>query len=392
MVEKRWRAGVIGTGFIGPVHMEALRRRGVEVVALAGSSTEHAAEKVRQLGIARAYGSAEELLAGPDIDVVHFTSPNHLHFPHAKAALEAGKHVVCEKPLALNTGQSAELVKLASTTGLVNAVNFNVRYYPINQHARALVQNGELGDVFIVQGSYLQDWLLLPTDWNWRLEPGQGGAMRAVSDIGSHWIDLTCYITGLQVEAVLADFGTFLPVRRKPTRPVETFTGKLQTAGDYVEQPIKTEDYACVLFRYAGGARGVMAVSQVSAGRKNRTYYEIDGSRAAIAWNGEQPNELWIGHRDRPNEILLKDPALLAPEAGRFAFYPGGHGEGFPDTFKSLYHAIYGYLDRGDFTAPPDFPTFADGHRELLVAEAILRSAREERWVQVGESDTYQGA
>jgi predicted dehydrogenase len=287
----------------------------------------------------------------------------------------------------MNTGESAELVRLARDKRLVNVGNFNVRYYPVNQHARAIVQNGDLGAVYIVQGSYLQDWLLLPTDWNWRLEQGMGGEMRAVSDIGSHWIDLTSYITGLEVEAVLADFSTFLPVRHKPTRPVETFTGKLQeqTQMEYVEQPISTEDYASVLFRYAGGARGVMSVSQVSAGRKNRTYYEIDGSRSAIAWDGEQPNELWIGHRDRPNELLLKDPALLAPEARRFAFYPGGHGEGFPDTFKSLYYAVYGYLDRGDFASPPDFPTFEDGHRELVVAEAILRSAREERWVKVSE-------
>jgi predicted dehydrogenase len=385
MPEKRWRAGVIGTGFIGPVHMEALRRLGVEVAALAGSSPERAAEKARQLGVARSYGSAEELLADPDIDVVHITSPNHLHFPHARAALEAGKHVVCEKPLALDPTESSALVKLATEKRLVNAVNFNLRYYPVNQHARSLVRAGEIGDVYIIQGSYLQDWLLLPTDWNWRLERGQGGEMRAVSDIGSHWIDLTSYITGLEIESVLADFRTFLPVRQKPTGSVETFTGKMQTQTEYVEQPISTEDYASVLFRYAGGARGVMSVSQVSAGRKNRTYYEIDGSHSSIAWDGEQPNELWIGHRDRPNELLLKDPSLLSEEARRFAFYPGGHGEGFPDTFKSLYSAIYAYLDKGDFTAPPDFPTFEDGHRELIVAEAILRSAREERWVKVGE-------
>jgi len=365
--------------------MEALRRLGIEVVALAGSGEERAAEKARQLGVPRSYGSVEKLLADPNVDVVHITSPNHLHFPHARAALLAGKHVVCEKPLALDATESAELVRLAREKRLVNAVNFNLRFYPINQHARSLVQNGEIGNVYVIQGSYLQDWLLLPTDWNWRLEPGQGGEMRAVSDIGSHWIDLTSYITGLQVESVMADFKTFLPVRHKPAGPVETFSGKMQTSMEYVEQPISTEDYASVLFRYVGGARGVMSVSQVSAGRKNRTYYEIDGSRAAIAWNGEEPNELWIGHRDRPNELLLKDPALLSPEARRFAFYPGGHSEGFPDTFKSLYHAVYGYLSAGDFSATPDFPTFEDGHRELLVAEAILRSTHEGRWVGISE-------
>lgn len=390
MADTKWRVGVIGAGFIGPVHVEALRRLSIDVVALAGNDAERTAEKARQLHIARSYGSAEELLADPDINVVHITSPNHLHFSHAKAALLAGKHVVCEKPLAMDSRQSSELVKLAKEKKLVNAVNFNIRYYPISQHARSMVKNGELGNVYIVQGSYLQDWLLLPSDWNWRLEPELGGDMRAVSDIGSHWIDLTTFITGLRVESVLADFQIFLPMRQKPKGSVETFIGKLQTTSEYIEQPVNTEDYASVLIRYEGGARGVMTVSQVSAGRKNRTYYEIDGSQSAIAWDGENPNELWIGHRDRPNELLLKDPALLSPEARRFASYPGGHSEGFPDTFKSLYAAIYSYLDAGDFDRTPDFPTFEDGHIALCVGEAIWQSVREKRWVSVDEVEVMR--
>ena len=385
MADSSWRVGVIGTGFIGPAHIEALRRLGIEVAAIAGHGAERTAEKARQLHIPQSYGSAEEMLADPSIDVVHITSPNHLHFPHAKAALLAGKHVVCEKPLAMNSQESAELVKLAKERGLVNVVNFNIRYYPLSWHARALVKKGEIGDVWIVQGSYLQDWLLLPTDWNWRLEPELGGEMRAVADIGSHWLDLTGFITGLSIESVFGDFGTFLHTRHKPTRPVETFGSKMQTDMEYVEQPISTEDCASVLIRYAGGARGVMTVSQVSAGRKNRLFYEIDGSRSSIAWDGERPNELWIGHRDRPNELLLKDPALLDPEARQYASYPGGHAEGFPDTFKQLYKAVYGYLDAGDMAAAPDFPAFEDGHRALLMGEAILRSAREGRWVEVDE-------
>jgi len=389
LADSNWRVGVVGTGFIGPVHVEALRRLGIEVAALAGHGAERAAEKARQMHIPRAYGSVDELLADPTINVVHITSPNHLHFPHAKAALLAGKHVVCEKPLAMNSQESGDLVALAKEKGLVNAVNFNLRYYPLSQQARSIVEAGELGRVYIVQGSYLQDWLLLPTDWNWRLETELGGDMRAVSDIGSHWIDLTGYITGLKVESVLADFQTFLPVRKKPTRPVETFTGKMQTAGkqEYIEQLIGTEDYASVLIRYEGGARGVMTVSQVSAGRKNQVSYEIDGADAAIAWAGENPNQLWVGHRDSPNELLLKDPALMSPEARRFASYPGGHTEGFPDTFKGLYSAVYGYLDAGDMTAKPDFPTFQDGHNALLVGEAIWRSTREGRWVEVDGGD-----
>jgi predicted dehydrogenase len=385
MTDSQWRVGIIGTGFIGPVHLEALRRLGIEVAGVAGSGAERTAEKARQLGISRSYGSADELIEDPSVNVVHITSPNHLHFPHAKAALLAGKHVICEKPLAMDSRESGELVRLAKEKKLVNVVNFNLRYYPLSFQARDIVRRGDLGQVYIVQGSYLQDWLLLPTDWNWRLEPGLGGNMRAVSDIGSHWIDLTSFITGLQVEAVFADFQTFLITRKKPKGPVETFTGKLQAKSDYIEQPIHTEDYASVLLRYSSGARGVMTVSQVSAGRKNRTYYEIDGAQSAIAWEGERPNELWIGHRDRPNELLLKDPALLSPEAREIASYPGGHNEGFPDTFKQLYRTVYSYLDRGDFDAQPTFPTFEDGHKSLRIGEAIWNSSRENRWVDVNE-------
>ena len=245
------------------------------------------------------------------------------------------------------------------------------------------MQAGELGDIYIVQGSYLQDWLLLPTDWNWRLEPELGGDMRAVADIGSHWLDLISFITGLEVEAVFADFETFIPVRKKPTTPIDTFGGKLETTVEYVEQPIHTEDYATVMLRFEGGARGVFTVSQVSAGRKNRLYYEIDGAGSALAWDSERPNELWRGHRERPNEILMKDPSLLSAGAQQFTSYPGGHNEGFPDTFKQLYHAIYRYIEAGDFSAPTDFPTFADGHKELVWGEAILRSTKEGRWVEV---------
>jgi predicted dehydrogenase len=377
------KVGVIGTGFIGPAHVEALRRLGIEVVAVAGPRADGVAEKAKAMRIEQYYDTAEALIADPAIDVVHITSPNHAHHPQARAALLAGKHVVCEKPLAMNSTESGELVKLAKDAQRVNAVNFNIRFYPLSHQARQIVQGGGIGDVYIVQGSYLQDWLLLPTDWNWRLEPQFSGDMRAVADIGSHWLDLTTFITGLQIDAVFADFATFLKTRQKPTQPVETFTGKLQTTTEYVEQPIHTEDYATVMLRYNNGAHGVMTVAQVCAGRKNRLYYEIDGAQSAIAWDGERPNELWINHRERPNELLLKDPALLTPEARQFASYPGGHAEGFPDTFKQLYRAIYRYIEAGDFNAPPDFPTFEDGHRALRVGEAIFRSAKEGRWVNV---------
>jgi len=375
--------GVAGTGFIGPAHIEALRRNGITVLGLAENSREKAEQRGAELGIPRLYGSLEEMLTDSDIHVVHLATPNYLHHPHAKAALLAGKHVVCEKPLAMTTAESAELVKLAAEKKLVNVVNFNIRMYPLSQQARSMVQSGELGDLFVLQGSYLQDWLLLPTDWNWRLEPDLGGTLRAVGDIGSHWLDLLTFITGLKVEEVYADFKTFHPIRKKPAKPLETFTGKMLTPDDYIDQPIHTEDYATILLHYENGTRGVLTVSQVSSGRKNRLFYEINGSKSSLGWDSEKPNELWVGHRSEANQVLMKDPSLLSPEAQATTSYPGGHNEGFPDTFKQLYAKVYDYILAGDYSKTPDFPTFADGHYEMQLCEAIERSAKEGKWVQV---------
>jgi predicted dehydrogenase len=376
--------GVAGTGFIGPAHVEGLRRNGIQVLGLAEETEEKARQKAAELGIPRAFASLDAMLADPEIEVVHIATPNHLHFPHAKAALMAGKHVICEKPLAMNTEQSGELVRLAAEKKLVNVVNFNLRMYPLSHQARSMVQGGELGDLFILQGSYLQDWLLFPTDWNWRLEPALGGTVRAVGDIGSHWLDLLTFITGLHADELYADFKTFHPIRKKPARPLETFTGKIMQPSDFVDQPINTEDYASIILHYENGVRGVLTVSQVSAGRKNRLFYEINGSKSSLAWDSERPNELWIGQRTGPNQTLLKDPSLLSPEARSVASYPGGHNEGFPDTFKQLYAKVYSYIFAGDYTMAPDFPTFADGHYEMQLCEAIERSACERAWVKVG--------
>jgi predicted dehydrogenase len=378
------KVGIAGVGFIGPAHLEALRRNNIDVIGLAGCSLEEAEAKAKQLGVERGYASFEDMIADPEIDVVHLATPNYIHFYQAKAALLAGKHVICEKPLAMNTEESAELVKLAAETKLVNAINFNLRFYPAVQQARAMVGSGQLGDLFVLQGSYLQDWLLLQTDWNWRLEPELGGTLRAVADIGSHWLDLLTFITGLRVERVFADFKTFHPTRKKPARPVETYSGKLLQAADYIDQPIHTEDYASILLHYENDVRGVLTVSQVSAGRKNRLYFEIDAAQQALAWDSEHPNDLWIGRRDAPNGLLMKDPALYAPEARSVISYPGGHQEGFPDTFKQMMAKVYGYIRAGDMSAKPDFPTFADGHYEMLLCAAVEQSAKSGEWVSVG--------
>jgi predicted dehydrogenase len=383
MKKKDINVGIAGTGFIGPAHLEALRRNNIHVIGLAEASPELCTQKAAQLGIKNAYPSFEAMVADPEISVVHLATPNVLHFSQAKAALEAGKHVVCEKPLAMTTSESAKLVRLASKNNLVNAINFSLRFYPISHHARSLVQSGEIGKVFSIHGSYLQDWLLYETDWNWRLDPELGGSLRAVADIGSHWLDLTSFISGLKITSVMADLKTFHPTRKKPSKPVETYTGKLLQPSDFVDQPITTEDYAAILIHFENDARGVLTVSQVSAGRKNRLFYEIDGSQSSISFESERPNELWIGHRDQPNEVVMKDPSLLSPEARTIASFPGGHNEGFPDTFKQIFSNIYAYIRAGDFKAKPNFPTFSDGHEELILCEAIEKSAKQEQWVAI---------
>jgi predicted dehydrogenase len=375
------RAAVIGSGFIGTVHVEALRRIGVAVTGILGSTPDRAATRAEQLGLERGYASLDEVLADETVDVVHVTSPNHLHHPQVKAILAAGRHVVCEKPLALTSDQSGELVQLALAGGGVCAVNFNLRFYPLNQHVAGLIGDGSLGEIRLVSGRYFQDWLLLDSDWNWRLEADQGGALRAVGDIGSHWLDLVAAMTGLRVEAVMADLTTFIPVRRKPAGPVETFS--TERAAETIPVEIRTEDVATILLHLEGGARGSVAISQLSPGRKNSLAYEIDGAVSSVAWDSEQPEQLWIGHRDRPNELLVRNPALMNEPGRNAARLPGGHVEGFFDTFAALFRAIYADVAAGRPAARPPYATFADGHVEMLIGDAVLESSRTGRWVEV---------
>ena len=375
---------VIGSGFIGTVHLEALRRLGLQVRGLLEVSPEHGARRAAELGLPRAYRSMEELLADERVEAVHVTSPNALHFPQVRQILAAGKHVVCEKPLATTSQESAELVRLARYAGVVNAVNFNIRFYPLNQHAAAMVASGDLGEVRLVTGHYFQDWLLLDTDWNWRLDPAEGGMLRAVGDIGSHWLDLMSVVGGSRIESVMADLATFVKVRQQPAGPVETFS--TERATNTIPREMVTDDAATILLRFEGGARGALAVSQVSAGRKNSLQWEIDGSAAAAAWDSERPDELWLGRRERPNEILLRNPALMNAAGTAAASLPGGHVEGFADTFKALYRAVYADVAAGGPAERPIYPTFADGHDEMLVNDAIATSAREGRWIAVNRA------
>jgi len=380
------KAGVIGMGYIGPAHVEALRRMGnVEVVAASHSSEEGAAKKAAALGIPRAYGNYKDLINDPEIEVVHICTPNNLHYIQSKDALLAGKHVLCEKPLAMNSDEARELIAIGKEKNLVCAVHFNLRFYPLVYQAREMVRNGDLGRILAVNGGYQQDWLFYETDYNWRLEPELSGDSRAVADIGSHWFDAVEFVTGLKTEKVCADFATFHPVRKKPLKPLETFSGKLLTPEDYSDINIGTEDYASVLIRFNGGVRGSFTANQVAAGRKNRFYFEIYGDKAALAFDAENPNELWIGYRNKNNEILIKDPSLVYPCAREITAFPGGHAEGYSETSKQLFARMYRRIGNPGCMEDADdaFPTFDAGLRELVICEAILKSARSEAWQTV---------
>ncbi len=377
------QAAIVGLGFMGPTHAQALRRLGVPIAGILGIDREEGERAAREWNFAHVYGDFDELLRDPQVGVVHLCTPNYLHYPMAKAALQAGKHVICEKPLAMNSNQSAELVALASQAGLIGVVNYNLRFYPVCQEARARIRAGEAGEIRLVMGAYLQDWLALPSDWNWRLEPELGGTLRAVADIGTHWLDMVSFVTGLQVKALLADLATFIPVRQKPLREVSTFTGKLETPAESQAVEIHTEDVATLLLQFDNGGRGVLALSQISPGRKNYFWWEISGAQASLRWDQENPNLLWLGFRQQLNQVLVKDPALMQPQARAFAAFPGGHAEGYPDTFYQLFRQVYTALQAGKDVDRTLVPTFEAGHRELVLCEAIQRSATERRWVDV---------
>ncbi|MBL9165739.1 MAG: Gfo/Idh/MocA family oxidoreductase [Planctomycetaceae bacterium] len=379
----RIKAGIIGTGFIGPAHIEALRRLGfVEVAAVSERDQALADRKAAELSIPKGYGDYKQLLADPEIQVVHNCTPNHLHFGVNCDIIAAGKHVISEKPLAMNSTESRELVKRVEKAGVINAINFNYRYMPLVQQARAMCQNhDDVGRVLAVQGSYLQDWLFKETDWNWRLVPELSGDSRAIADVGSHWCDLIQYVTGLKITRVMADLVTLHPTRKRPKVEVETYAGKVLKPEEMEDVAIGTEDYASVLLEFDSGAHGVLTVNQCAAGRKNRLFYEINGSKCGLSWDQEKPNELWIGHRDRPNEVMMKDPSLLYPEAREYAHYPGGHNEAYPDGPKNLFRNVYGFI--AGTRKGGDFATFLDGHNEIAICDAVLKSSRAKQWVDV---------
>jgi predicted dehydrogenase len=370
---------------MGRIHVEGIRRLGtVDVAAVAASSPVKARQFAAEAGVNRSSGDYRELLADPAIDAVHICTPNILHFPMAKAAMEAGKHVLCEKPLALTSAQAQKLVRIARERNLVNCTCHNFRYYPQVQNMRRLREAGELGDIHSVQGTYSQDWLLYETDYNWRTERRLNGPSRAFADIGTHWCDLVEHVTGLRITSLCADLNTFHQTRSKPKGSVETFAGTTHAPAVYREIPaisIDTEDFGAVLLRLGDKVRGAMTVSQIATGRKNRLFVEIYGTKGSFAWDGEKPDELWIGRRSSMNLLAVKDPALMSEKARIYADLPAGLSEGYDDTFKQLFRGFYRTI--ADRSAPVEYPTFEDGLRQLRIVEAVVESSGEHKWIEV---------
>jgi len=380
---KKFRACIVGIGFVGAAHIEALRRLGyVDVVAV--SDKPNAQAKADANYIPKGYEDYREMLDTEKPDVVHICTPNDSHFEIAMYAMERGIAVVCEKPLTKTLAEAKELAAYAKAHNIVNAVNFNCRYYPQIMQAKSMVQQGEVGDVRTIHGGYLQDWLYLDTDYSWRLEPEVSGESRAFADIGSHWVDLAETVTGLRVVELMADFETFHKTRKKPLKPVESFSGMALRPEDYEERPIDTEDFCTVLFHFENGARGNCVVSQIHAGRKNQIQLSISGSKCSLHWDSDDSNELWIGHRETFNEKAAKDPSILSPLARSVIGYPGGHVEGYPDTFRQGFKAMYAAIADGD-CGRRDFATFEDGLRKMAIVEAVVRSAHSRQWVTVSE-------
>ncbi len=368
---------------MGKVHAEMIRRLGkVEIAAVAGVDDAEAKSFGESIGVENYTSDWRQIISDASIQAVHVCTPNNLHFPISMAALKAGKAVLCEKPLTMNVAEAKQLVEMAKKTKLPNCVNHNLRYYPVLQHLRQMIAKGQLGEILVVQGTYSQDWLLYDTDYNWRVEAKHGGKLRCMGDIGSHWMDMIQHLTGLKITALCAELEIFHKTRKRPKQNVEAFANKMLTAADYDEIKVDTDDYGAVLLHLGKRARGAFTVSQVSAGCKNRFQIEIYGTKGGAIWNQERPDELWLGDRDNPNRVLLKDPSLLDPDARSFADLPGGHSEGYDDSHKQVYKRFYRKV--ADPKAPVDYPTFADGLWGMTLLEKVLESSKKKAWVKTG--------
>lgn len=387
---KKIKAGIIGAGFVGTAHIDAMRRLGcVEVVGLAGADFERTKEKAAQLNIPKAYQNYVELIEDDKIDVVHNCTPNNLHFAINTLAIKTGKHIFSEKPLAMDSKQSGKMLELLKQNGsLVHGVNFNYRTYPLVFEIKERIRAGKIGDIRLVHGCYLQDWLMYQNDYNWRIEPEAAGSTRAIGDIGSHWCDLAQTLTGLKIEQVFADLSILIHQR------IKTGVGKTFDKTQWEKGQLKnvhTEDWGAVLLKFSNGARGVFYVSQISPGRKNYLDIEIDGSTGSYHWNQENPDLVWAGNRDAPNSMITRDPNQIT---SHYASLPAGHIEGWNDALKNNIKAFYDFILNHKVIGrhAADFATFQDGHEIMLIIDAIAESSRIGKWIEVKTQKNFDSS
>jgi len=367
---------IVGTGMIAAVHRRAALLAGADILGVAASSPQRALEVAQSWGVPRAYRDIEEVIADPQVQVVHICTPNHLHHPMAQAALQAGKHVICEKPLATTLEDAQALAALAASTGLIATVPFVYRYHPVIREARARIAQGELGPLHLIHGSYLQDWLLDPASNNWRVDPALGGTSRVFADIGSHWCDLVEWVSGERFIEVSAAFDTVIAERSADTG--KSFT---TAAAGGAMQAVASEDVAAAMFRTGAGTLASLTVSQVSAGRHNRLWFEIDGARASVAFNQEDAERLWIGLPEQREEVFVRGPGAGSAEQRRLSLLPAGHAQGYGHCFEAFvadtYRAIEGERAEG-------LPTFEDGVRSAQIVDRVIASARTRAWTAIG--------
>jgi predicted dehydrogenase len=377
------RVGVIGTGYIGPIHIEALKRiGGVKVRGVTDANRSLAEQTAEKYNVEKVYSDYREMLDDPSIDVVHTCSPNKLHFTMNKEAIEKGKHVLSEKPLAMTVAEAQELTELAESRGVVNGVDFCYRYYPVVQEMAVRVRRGEAGDIRMTTGTWFQDWLGLETDYSWRLDSSESGESNIAADLGSHWFDLVQFVTGLEVSEVMADFSTLIPVRKKPKRQVLAFEDVKEA--DAEEVKIEVEDYAAIMYRLTNGAPGTFTTCQACIGRKSDTEFQIYGSRLSYAWNHRRSTDLWIGRRDGANEVLIENANLMDPAVAGYATLPAGHPLGYYDAVTHLIRDFYDAVHTGkENPDKPPRPTFRTGWHEMRILAAVIESRRSRGWVKV---------
>jgi predicted dehydrogenase len=384
-IMKKIKAAIIGMGFIGISHVEAIRRIGnAEIVAVLDTNYALAKAKADEYSIPKCYKIVEELLADDEINVVHNCTPNFMHTEINKQIINSGKHVFSEKPLAMNQNESKELLELLeSYPGIVHGVNFCYRMNPLVLDMKEKVKKGLLGNPMLIHGSYLQDWLLYDTDYNWRIEPEIGGKSRCVSDIGSHWMDCVQNVTGARITEVCADLVIVHATRKRPTDVVETFS--LNDCTEYEEKMVETEDYAAVMFKMDNGVHGVFYVSEISAGRKCHFNFEINGSKASLYWNQETSDSMWMGYKNEHNLQIMRNPQLMGKDAAKYSHLAAGHPEGWNDAMRNNVQAYYDFIIEGRQIGKDvaDFATFLDGHYITCLVEAILKSSQENKWIRM---------